>query len=81
VFGGTTALTGLIGALTGLLTLRASRHQAPATIYVTAASSPAAAAPAATAPAATVPTPDKPPDPAGAAKTGAAKTGEDDPAH
>jgi hypothetical protein len=51
----------LIGALTGLLTLRASRHQAPATIYVTAAPSPAAAA--------TAPTPDKP-DPAGAGKTG-----------
>jgi hypothetical protein len=36
VFGGITAITGLIGALTGAATLRASRHQAPQTVYVMA---------------------------------------------
>jgi hypothetical protein len=42
LFGGITAITGLIGALTGLATLKASRHQAPATVYVMAAQPPAA---------------------------------------
>ena len=40
VFGGITAITGLIAALTGLATLRASRHQVPATVYVMAAQPP-----------------------------------------
>jgi len=42
LFGGITAITGLIGALTGLATLKASRHQSPATVYVMAAQPPAA---------------------------------------
>jgi hypothetical protein len=44
VFGGITAITGLIGALTGVATLRASRHQAPQTVYVMASQPPVAPA-------------------------------------
>jgi len=69
LFGGTTAITGLIGALTGLLTLRSSRRQTPATVYVMAAQPPATPVGAAT-----IPGPSKPQavaaDPAGADKTG-----------
>jgi hypothetical protein len=42
VFGGITAITGLIGALTGLASLMASRHQAPATVYLMAGQPPMA---------------------------------------
>ncbi len=42
LFGAVTAITGLIGALTGLATLRAARHQVPATVYVMAAQPPMA---------------------------------------
>jgi hypothetical protein len=66
VFGGTSAITGLIAALTGLLAYRASRHQAPPTVYVMASQPPAGAAPGAGLDKAqAVPT-----DPAGPGKTG-----------
>jgi len=66
VFGGTSAITGLIAALTGLLAYRASRHQARPTVYVMASQPPPGAAPmSGLDKAQAVPT-----DPAGADKTG-----------
>lgn len=66
VFGGTSAVAGLIAATTGLLAYRASRHQAPPIVYVMASQPPAGAAP--------VPGLDKPQavraDPAAADKNG-----------
>jgi len=47
---GVTAITGLIGALTGLASLRASKHQVPATVYVMAAQPPMASPGAASTP-------------------------------
>ena len=78
IFGGITAITGLIGALTGALTLQASRHQAPATYYLMPAQAPAV-------PPGAVPVPGPSQaqaqavtaDPASADKTGPAKPGED----
>jgi hypothetical protein len=85
LFGGTTAITGLIAAATGLLAYRASKHQAPPIVYVMAA--PGQAAPAGAVPVAELYKPQaEAADPAGAAeKAGAAadpkevdKTAEDD---